>query len=153
MWVDWTLEHPMPVAMLESQLATMRDRFAAGEDWTFGIFDAQETRLLGGAGMHPRGTTDRIELGYWLRSDVTGQGFAREAVAGLCAAAFSQPHVSRIDILCDVHNVRSAAVAQKLGFTLTETFPQHLVTSRGTRRDTQRWTLLRETIASHRQVR
>ena len=54
-WVDWTLDHPMPIAMLQAQLSTLRDRFAAGEDWTFGIFDLQETRLLGGAGVHPRG--------------------------------------------------------------------------------------------------
>ena len=142
-WVDWTLDHPMPIAMLQAQLATLRDRFAAGEDWTFAIFDLQETRLLGGAGVHPRGARDRVELGYWLRSDATGQGFAQEAVTALCAAAFRRPDVTRIDILCDAHNVRSAAVAQRLGFTLEGTFRQPFVTSRGSERATQRWTLVR----------
>ncbi|HEU4694704.1 MAG TPA: GNAT family protein [Vicinamibacterales bacterium] len=143
LWVDWTLDHPMSLQRLESQLATMRNGFAIGADWTFAIFDLQGTRLLGGAGVHSRGSRDRVELGYWLRSDATGQGYALEAATSLCTVAFSIPEVTRIDILCDVHNVRSAAVAQRLGFTLAETFPQRFVTSRGTQRDTQRWTLSR----------
>ena len=143
MWVEWALEHPMSIERLQSQLAMMRDGFAAGADWTFAVFDLQGTRLLGGAGVHSRGSHDRVELGYWLRSGATGQGYALEAATALCAAAFSRPEFTRIDILCDVHNVRSAAVAQRLGFRLAETFRQRFVTSRGTQRDTQRWTLLR----------
>jgi RimJ/RimL family protein N-acetyltransferase len=140
-WVDWTLEHPMPVTRLAAQLAVMRDRFVAGEDWALGIFDLQGPSVLGGAGLHPRGSKDRVEIGYWLRSDATGQGFALEAAAALCAAAFDRTDVSRIDILCDVHNLRSAAVARRLGFALADTFTQPFVTSRATKRETQRWTL------------
>ena len=143
MWVEWTLEHPVLIPTLESRLADMRKEFAAGEDWTFGIFDADETRVLGGAGLHPRGTTDRVELGYWLRTDSIGQGFAFEAAKALCAAAFRHSDVARVDVLCDVENRRSAAIPQRLGFTMTERFRQDVVTSRATERDTQRWTLLR----------
>lgn len=143
MWVEWALQHPMSRSTLEKRLADMRQQFAAGEDWTFGIFDIHGTRVLGGAGLHPRGTTDRVELGYWLRTDSTGRGFAFEAAHALCAAAFGHSDVARIDILCDVENRRSAAIPRRLGFSVTEGFRQGVVTSRATSRDTQRWTLLR----------
>jgi RimJ/RimL family protein N-acetyltransferase len=163
LWVEWTLHHPMPVTALESRLADMREKFAAGDDWAFGIFDAEGTRVLGGAGLHPRrlprvdhvelanrsGKADLVELGYWVRSDATGQGLAYEAATALCAAAFRHGDVERVDILCDVQNQRSASIPQRLGFTVTETFRQQVRTSRATERDTQRWTLMRPRSVSN----
>lgn len=57
----------------------MRERFVANEEWACGLFDASEKRVVGGAGLHSRGTTDHLEIGYWIRSDASGQGLATEA--------------------------------------------------------------------------
>ena len=121
----------------------MRQKFVSGADWAFAVFDSDETRLLGGAGLHPRGSTDHLEIGYWIRTDATGQGFALEAAHALCATAFVATSVDRLEIHCDAENTRSAAVARRLGFQLTKTLRQDVVTARGEKRDTLVWTLLR----------
>jgi RimJ/RimL family protein N-acetyltransferase len=142
-WVERTLEHPMSVSAVEKRLAEMRDQFSAGSDWTFGIFGRAHGRLIGGAGLHPRGTKDRVELGYWLRTDCTGKGLASEAAAALCTIAFRHTQVDRVDVLCDARNRRSGAVARRLGFSVEETFPQRVATKSGRERDTERWSLSR----------
>jgi RimJ/RimL family protein N-acetyltransferase len=139
-WVPWAMGEPSPVERLAQRLSKMREQFATGEDWAFGVFDADDTQLLGGAGLHPRGATDHLEIGYWIRTDATRRGFALEAAAALCAWARAHANVERLEIHCDAENTRSAAVAQRLGFTLTRTFRQETVTARGGERETMVWT-------------
>jgi ribosomal-protein-serine acetyltransferase len=142
-WVPWAMHEPSSLDTIATRLAVMRQKFVSGEDWAFAVFDADETRLLGGAGLHPRGTTDHLEIGYWIRTDATGQGFALEAAQALCVAAFTSTSVDRLEIHCDAGNARSASVARRLGFQLTNTLRQDIVTARGETRDTLVWTMLR----------
>lgn len=138
-WVPWALHEPSPVDALAARLAGMRARFAAGEDWAFGVFDADGTRVIGGAGLHPRGGAEHLEIGYWIRTDATGQGFATEVAVALCAAAFEEPGIVRVEIHCDVNNHRSAAIPRRLGFHLARTVRKAVATSTGREPDTQIW--------------
>ena len=142
-WVPWALDEPSPLEAIATRLADMRQKFVSGADWAFAVFDSDETRLLGGAGLHPRGSTDHLEIGYWIRTDATGQGYALEAAHALCATAFFSTSVDRLEIHCDAENTRSASVARRLGFQLTKTLRQDVVTARGEKRDTLVWTTLR----------
>jgi RimJ/RimL family protein N-acetyltransferase len=142
MWVPWAMHEPSPVEALADRLVGFRDRFGSGEDWAFGVFDAGETRVLGGAGLHPRGGTDHLEIGYWIRTDATGQGLATEAAAALCAAAFERPRIARVEIHCDAANHRSAAIPRRLGFQLRRTLLRDSPT-RGSQREIQVWSLAR----------
>ena len=144
MWVPWAQHEPSAVEALAHRLDGMRERFLAGEDWAFGVFDANETRVLGGAGLHPRGGTDHLEIGYWVRTDATGQGLATEAADALCAAAFERPDIARVEIHCDAENHRSAAIPRRLGFRLRRTEPRDSV-ARGQQREIQVWSLDRRT--------
>lgn len=49
---------------------------------------------------------------------MAGQGMATEAVAAIADFAFTELAAERLEIWCDVKNERSAAVAQRAGFTL-----------------------------------
>ena len=142
-WVPWAMHEPSPVDAIETRLADMRQKFLSGHDWSYAIFDADETRLLGGAGLHPRGRTDHLEIGYWIRTDATGNGFAVEAARAMCVAGFAGTTIDHLEIHCDAENTRSAAVARRLGFQLTQTIGQSAVTARGEYRDTLIWTLPR----------
>src|SRR5712692_5182937 len=87
------------------------------EDMMPGIWEAATNRFLGGSGLHPRNWETRyFEIGYWLRVSATGQGYITEAVQLLTDYAFSALAATRVEIRCDERNVRSAAVAQRLGF-------------------------------------
>jgi RimJ/RimL family protein N-acetyltransferase len=57
-----------------------------------------------------------MEIGYWLRTDATGAGYATEAVKLLVRLAFDLLQAERIEIRCDARNARSAAVPRRLGF-------------------------------------
>lgn len=142
-WVDWALEHPLTLDVLEARLAGMQARFLRSEDWAFGLFDSEASHVVGGAGLHPRGSMDRLEIGYWIRSLATGRGLAREAASALVGAGFAHTAVPRVQILCDARNTRSAAVATHLGFRLTGITRQAFVTSHARERDTMTWTLSR----------
>jgi len=62
-----------------------------------------------------------IEIGYWIRVDETGRGYASEAARAAFELASGLPHVSRLTIRCDERNVPSAAIPRRLGFRLAST--------------------------------
>ena len=73
--------------------------------------------VVGCAAVHTRGPPGTVEIGYWVRTDVTGRGYATEAARALTTAAFTRLHdVDRVEIWADVANTRSTAVAARLGY-------------------------------------
>src|SRR5215208_485411 len=146
-WIPRDVAAPAPAAELEARLARYAADFDAGRTWTYALYTPDEGELLGGAGLYPRdaggrvpfSAADRLEIGYWLRADATGRGYATEAARALLAAAFALPRITRVEIRCDPRNAPSAAVPRRLGFhladTLTETDPEH----DGASRQTQVW--------------
>ena len=57
-----------------------------------------------------------IEIGYWIRSDHAGRGYATEAAAILVEAAWGIASIERIVIRHALANGASGRVAEKLGF-------------------------------------
>ena len=57
----------------------------------------------------------RVEIGYWLDTDYTGQGFMTEAVSLLEKELFENDF-NRIVIHTDTMNLKSANVAKRLGY-------------------------------------
>ena len=56
------------------------------------------------------------DLGYWIRSDLAGQGLATEAGRAAIEFAFDEVPVQRVELIAAVENVASNRVATKLGF-------------------------------------
>jgi RimJ/RimL family protein N-acetyltransferase len=76
----------------------------------------------------------RAELGYILRRDAWGQGYATEAATAARDFAFSQLGVYRLWAVCDPDNPASAAVLRKIGMRLEGVMRGDLLV-RGERRD------------------
>jgi len=76
--------------------------------------------VIGGCGVG-RAPSGLWEIGYWLRSGATGRGVMTAVARALTDLAFSSSNTERVAIRCDVANTASAAVARRLGFTLTDT--------------------------------
>lgn len=128
--VAWAQAEPTPLPVTAARLARSAAAFDAGEAWTFTIFDAAETRVLGGAGLEPTEPAltrlvgpDAVEAGYWLRADATGQGYATEATAALCALAFARLGARRVVVCHDPTNAPSGGVPRRLGFRGLGTVP------------------------------
>jgi ribosomal-protein-serine acetyltransferase len=86
------------------------------------MFDKKTSRFVGGAGYHHFDwSVPCIEIGYWIRSTYAGYGLMTEAINALTQYAFKQLDVRRITITCDVNNVRSKKIPERLGYVLEGT--------------------------------
>lgn len=71
--------------------------------------------IIGSCGLqNPDEPQHCIELGYWLGSGYTGNGYATRAARLMIAHAFQSLGMHRVTILVSVHNQRSQRVAGRL---------------------------------------
>ena len=85
-------------------------------EFAFGVFETDSNRLVGGCGINQINWIHKAgNLGYWIKTDVTGKGFA-SAAAKLCARfGFIDLELNRIEIVSAKDNVASQKVAEKTG--------------------------------------
>lgn len=116
-WMPWAHDEPEPFTAKVERLKRFRGEFDLGRNFVYGIFNKDETRLLGGTGFHTRVGDEQLEIGYWLHKDFINQGLVTESTAALVKVAFEIIRIHRIEIHCDPGNLASAAIPRKLGFT------------------------------------
>lgn len=74
--------------------------------------------IAGGAGFHHIDRRNAAtSVGYWLAARHQGRGLATAAVRALVGHAFSAWDLHRVELAARPDNVRSRAVAERLGFT------------------------------------
>jgi ribosomal-protein-serine acetyltransferase len=81
-----------------------------------GLFDDQV--VAGGCGASVDLVNREAEVGYWLGAAYEGRGIIGESVRSLLHFLFDDYEVHRVVIRAALGNVRSRAVAERLGFTL-----------------------------------
>ena len=142
-WMPWAAAEPEPLSMKVERLRRMRSNFDLNIDYVYGIFNLENTRLLGGTGLHTRLGTGALEIGYWIHKDFINLGYATEASAALTRVAFEINKVERVEIHHAVDNIRSAAVPRKLGYTCEATLRKRSY-SYGNSSDQMVWSLFVE---------
>jgi RimJ/RimL family protein N-acetyltransferase len=141
-WMPWARHEPTELAVKVQLLREFRGKFDLGDDFVYGIFDRDESRVLGGSGLHVRSGPAVREIGYWIHADRIGQGLATEAAGALTRVAIEVEGIPRIEIRCDPANMASARVPEKLGFRHEATLRQVLTAPDGSPRDAMVWALL-----------
>lgn len=141
-WLPWALYEPETLENKIARLRRYRGDFDLDQDYVYGIFNRDETKVLGSTGLHTRLGRGVREIGYWIHKDHIKQGLATEVSAALTQVAMVIDQVQRVEIHCDPQNVASASVPHKLGFTHEATLRHRAVTPAGKLRDTMIWTLL-----------
>lgn len=116
-WMPWAHNEPEPLEAKIERVRRFRGLFDMQVDYIYGIFNPDETRLLGGTGLHTRLGDDQLEIGYWIHKDCSNQGLVTESTAALVRVAFEIIGIHRLEIHCDPANHASAAIPRKLGFT------------------------------------
>jgi RimJ/RimL family protein N-acetyltransferase len=115
-WMPWARFEPQSLDEKVELVRTFRGQFDLGEQYVYGIFERDESRAVGGSGLHPRGGDGSLEIGYGIRADSIGKGFATEVAAVLTRAGFECFGLERVDLSCDPENERSKKIPRKLGF-------------------------------------
>jgi RimJ/RimL family protein N-acetyltransferase len=114
--MDWVQREPEPVDEWVGRLRRFRARFDLGEDFIYGIFDRDETEVVGGTGLHARVGPDAFEIGYWIRANRGRQGFATETTAALTRVSFELCGVDRVELRIAPGNEKSLGVPRRLAF-------------------------------------
>jgi RimJ/RimL family protein N-acetyltransferase len=147
-WMPWARREPLQMSERVELLRRFRGQFDLNQDYVYGIFNPDETRVLGGTGLHTRVGEGAREIGYWIHVDFINRGLATESTAALTKVAFEVDDVRWVEIHCDPENIRSAIIPEKLGFTHEATLRQRLVDGPGEPRDTMIWTLFADDYPS-----
>lgn len=116
-WLPFADSHQVIEETL-NWINTNQAKWILREELNVSIWEKETGRFLGGTGLSPRSwEIGYFEIGYWLRASAEGHGYMLAAVRLLVEYAFNTLHAQRLEIRCDERNTRSAAVAQRLGFT------------------------------------
>ncbi len=141
--LDESREHFFPWLRFANRLRTLEDCreyiVRAQSDWlrgarySFAVCDPATDHLLGGVDLVLRdGAAGIFYMGYWLRASAEGHGYMGAAVRLVTRFAFERVGAARVEITCDIRNVRSAAVAKRLGFLYEGALRNLYIASDGT---------------------
>lgn len=117
-WLPWAhmdYTRDDAVAFVRDSLQAWREEKA----FDFTIRSQMEPdRHLGNISIWQTSRTGRIgEIGYWIRTDLTGRGYATEATRALMRVGFESLGLHKVTLRIAVGNRSSERVAEKLGFT------------------------------------
>jgi len=119
-WMPWAQETPT-VSGMAQVLTEGEASFDADQEWQFVAAEPGSDRVLGALGLHRRGPPSCVEIGYWIRTEVTRRGLATAGVGALTTAAFAHlPTIDTVEIRMDIRNGRSAAIPPRLGYRLVD---------------------------------
>jgi len=115
-WLPWADGHQTEEDTLKFIRRTRAD-FLLRESFAFGVFGRHGGQPLGGVGLAAGDwQVPSFEIGYWMRASAEGKGYMQEAVRLVTVLAFETLGARRVRIRCDLRNVRSQRVAERLGY-------------------------------------
>jgi RimJ/RimL family protein N-acetyltransferase len=115
-WMAWAAE-PATTGTMGAFVDDAEEGWRIGSGYHYAVRRPGTPDLVAGCGLHVRPDRGVVEIGYWVHVAHVRRGIATALAAGLTGAALELPTVDRVEIRCDITNVPSAGVPEKLGFT------------------------------------
>jgi RimJ/RimL family protein N-acetyltransferase len=109
--------HPFDRAEAEQRLRRDEDEWRERGHGLLAIVDAECGRFLGRTGLKHWPQFDETEVGWVLRRDAWGQGYATEAARACCEWGLRDFDVPYLTAMIGPGNDASTRVAERLGFT------------------------------------
>jgi RimJ/RimL family protein N-acetyltransferase len=125
-WFQWLLERPSLDEQREWGKRQEAERRPGGQ-FSYGIFRQADGTLMGVIGVHDRVGPGALEIGYWCHVDQVGKGVITTAAREITRVVLALQGIERAEIHCDPENLRSAAVARRLGYRLDRIEPRTAV--------------------------
>lgn len=115
-FLRWAAEGVPSHAQLTDTFNKRDPEFEAGTAFDY-VLRELGGEVVGEAGGQLSHDPTTVEIGYWVRSDRTGCGYATAAARALTSLVFeTYPNVVRVELRMDSGNAASRAIAQRLGF-------------------------------------
>lgn len=112
-WFPWAVS--ATAASTESLARSGPDNWRSNLEWKV-VIRFQDT-IIGSVGLIGYSPfLNSASLTYWIRSDLSGRGFATEASKKIIDLGFSHAKLHRLHLLAATENPASQRVAEKLGF-------------------------------------
>ncbi|CAG7647829.1 Putative ribosomal N-acetyltransferase YdaF [Paenibacillus solanacearum] len=113
-WMPW-VDDTKSVEDTRLFIEGTRKRWAKGEGITTGVEYRGE--LCGVIDLHGLSWTNRkTAVGYWLGASFQGKGIMTRACRALVDYAVYELKLHRVEICAGIHNVKSRAIPERLGF-------------------------------------
>src|SRR5262249_18520985 len=110
-WLDGSNQPSDTAAFIRSALAA----FADGRGGAFGLW--LDRAIAGSIGFPPLRPVNRGgAIGYWVSQQHEGRGHVTRAARALCAHAFGELGLHRVEIRVAPDNAKSRAIPVRLGF-------------------------------------
>ncbi|MFS0674680.1 GNAT family N-acetyltransferase [Ornithinibacillus sp. 179-J 7C1 HS] len=117
-WMPWA-QREESEEDAEINIREAHVNFLNREDLRLLVFHKETGVLIANSGLHRIDWDVRkFEIGYWIDTRYSGKGYMTEAAKGIAEFAFRELKANRVEIRCDVKNVKSRAIAERLGFEL-----------------------------------
>ena len=116
-WMPWATD-AYAATDAEEWCRRCAAQFGLREQIAFLLFDRQGVHLGNLSAFKLVWDVPKCEIGYWVRTSRTGQGYCGEAVRAVTRLFVDEMKFSRIEIRTDDRNERSARVAERAGFQL-----------------------------------
>jgi [ribosomal protein S5]-alanine N-acetyltransferase len=135
--------HPT-VAATEAFVRELLQRYAQGLVAPWGIVHRDDGKVIGSCGFASvMAWHGRAEIAYALSRAYWGRGLMPEAVRAVLGFGFETLHLNRIEARCEIENVASERVMQKLGMQFEGVLRQHTQVM-GVYRDLKLYSILRD---------
>src|SRR5438477_1976676 len=151
-WLPWCHED---YSIEESrEFVSTRGKSAADGEWySFGVFEKDSGKFLGGVGLNFINRVHMMaNLGYWVRSSSAGRGVATAATRLAARFGFEELGLQRIEIVAAVENIPSQRVAEKAG-AVREAVVRRRLLIRGKSQDAVLFSLVPEDLGLLRNSR
>ncbi|MCC5802307.1 GNAT family N-acetyltransferase [Rossellomorea vietnamensis] len=117
-WLGFARSNPS-VEETETNTREANAKFITRESLRYLIFLKDTDEFVGSTGFHNIDWSVRkFEIGYWIDTRMSGNGYMAEAVGKLTELALNELNGKRVEIRCESTNDKSRAVPERLGYEL-----------------------------------
>lgn len=121
-WMPWAADDYSDVHAREWIKRSLNE-FA--RDGRFNALIWWDDEIIGSIGFHDLSTANgNAAIGYWIAKKHEGKGIVTRCCRVLIDYLFDTMKLNRVQINCNIENIRSRAIPERLGFTLEGTLRQ-----------------------------
>jgi ribosomal-protein-serine acetyltransferase len=121
-WEPWA-EQPQTIDSTRAYIRASLEDFVRGRQVSTIIALDGGQLFVGRCGLRINPYAGSADVGYWVDGDYEGRGIVSRSTRALVSSAFFELGMAKVDLRTSVDNVRSRALAERLGFTCEGVLP------------------------------